>query len=183
MGGGESSPGSPAPPYIERTGTLSIAIMSRYWRDAPYDGTQLLLLLALADYADDRGYCFPTQKQLAQKCRCSERHVRNLMKDLIADGVVRVIDNKGNNRYQLMPVGYLSTGTTVPPEKISAGTPDPIDRNPSSYTTGNPLPNNHQEPSITTNKEATYKCSWCGREDIPKTKRCYCSHARMNGGY
>ena len=102
------------------------------------------------------------------------------MKDLIADGVVRVIDNKGNNRYQMMPVG------TYPQEpqfhrKISAGTPVPIDRNSSSYTTGNPLPNNHQEPSITTNKEAApISVPGVAEKISPKTKRCTCSHARMN---
>ena len=157
---------------------MSISIMSAYWRDAPYDGTQLLLLLALADYANDSGYCYPTQKKLAEKCRCTERHVRSLMKSLVADGVVRVIDNHRNNRYQLLPI-KLSTGTTVPPEKISAGTTVPTDRNPSSYETGNPLPTNHQEPSITTNTE-TRDCSWCGRKDIPAAKRCTCSHGRMN---
>ena len=157
---------------------MSISIMSRYWRDAPYDGTQLLLLLALADYADDSGYCYPTQKKLAEKCRCTERHVRSLMKTLVADGVVRVIENSGNNRYQLQPI-KLSTGTPVPPEKISAGATVPTNRKPSSYDTGNPLPNNHQEPSITTNTE-TRDCSWCGRKDIPEGKRCSCSHGRMN---
>ena len=91
--------------------------MSAYWRDAPYDGTQLLLLLALADYANDAGIAIQ-QKKLAEKCRCTERHVRSLMKTLVADGVVRVIENSGNNRYQLLPI-KLSTGTTVPPEKIS----------------------------------------------------------------
>lgn len=166
-------------PHNERNTQLSIDIMAKYWRDAPYDGTQLLLLLALADYANDSGYCFPTQKTLAEKCRCTERHVRSLMKTLVADGVVRIIENKGNNRYQLLPIGYLSTGTPVPPEKISAGTPVPTDRKPSSYDTGNPLPNNHQEPSITTNTE-TRDCSWCGRKDIPVAKRCTCSHGRMN---
>ena len=160
---------------------MSISIMSRYWRDAPYEGTQLLLLLALADFANDSGYCFPTQKTLAEKCRCTERHVRSLMKNLVADGVVRVIENGGNNRYQLLPVGHLSTGTPVPPENISAGTTVPTDRNPSSGSTGNPLPNNHQEPSITTNREPKFRnCSWCGRTDVKVGKRCTCSHARMN---
>jgi len=102
------------------------------------------------------------------------------MKTLVADGVVRVIENTGNNRYQLMPIPKLSTGTPVPPENISAGTPVPVDRNPSSYDTGNPLPNNHQEPSITINKDEYRTCSWCGRTDVKIDKKCTCSHARMN---
>lgn len=158
--------------------------MSKYWRDAPYDGTQLLLLLALADHANDSGYCFPTQKQLAQKCRCSDRQVRSLLKTLIDDGVVKVIKNGKNNSYQLYPVKELYTGSTVPPEETSTGSPLPTHRKPTSGHSGNPLPNNHQEPSITVNKEpATYNCAWCSRKDIPEGKRCYCSHARMNGGY
>ena len=164
--------------------TLSIDLMTHYWRDAPYDGTQLLLLLAMADHANGSGKCWPTQKQLAQKCRCSDRHVRTLLKRLIEDEVIRVLENGTNNAYQMYPIGYFSTGTPVPQEESSAGTPDPVLRNSGWGESGTPLPNNHQEPSITVNEEpATYNCAWCARKDIPKGKRCYCSHARMNGGY
>ena len=81
--------------------------MAKYWRDAPYDGTQLLLLLALADYANDSGYCFPTQKQLAEKCRCSERHVRSLMKNFVEDGVD---EDAGDNTFQTFDDYLISLG-------------------------------------------------------------------------
>src|SRR5664279_2074575 len=41
--------------------------------------TPKLVLMALADEADDRGFCFPSQKHIADKCNISERGARRLI--------------------------------------------------------------------------------------------------------
>jgi hypothetical protein len=67
--------------------------MGRVWASAPAEGRELLLLLALADNAnDDGGECWPSHRTLAKKCRCSVRHVKRLLatlaeRDLITIGV------------------------------------------------------------------------------------------------
>ena len=38
---------------------MSIAWMNRVWQEAPLEGNLLMLLLKLADNANDQGYCFP----------------------------------------------------------------------------------------------------------------------------
>jgi hypothetical protein len=61
--------------------------------------------LALADFANDDGVCFPSQRTLARKARCSENYVRVAVKRMIADGFVGIIEgSKGRGRatiYQL----------------------------------------------------------------------------------
>jgi Helix-turn-helix domain len=44
-----------------------------------------LVLMALADEADDRGFCFPSHRHLANKCSISERSVRRMIGLLAAD--------------------------------------------------------------------------------------------------
>ena len=55
---------------------MSIKAMSWVWDNSPYEGVGLLVHLALADFADDQGVCWPSQKRISDKCKSSERHVR-----------------------------------------------------------------------------------------------------------
>jgi hypothetical protein len=57
---------------------MSIKIMSRVWEQSKQGGSQLLLLLAIADNANDAGFAWPGQKYLAQKIRMSERSIPRL---------------------------------------------------------------------------------------------------------
>jgi len=49
----------------------------------PLPPTPKLVLMALADEADDRGYCFPSQRRLADKCSITERSVRRMLALLV----------------------------------------------------------------------------------------------------
>ncbi|AUZ06334.1 hypothetical protein ADP71_31560 [Vitreoscilla sp. C1] len=58
---------------------MSIKLMSQVW-DLPRETLnqgQKLILLALCDYANDDGECYPSQYKLADRCSCTERAVRN----------------------------------------------------------------------------------------------------------
>ena len=48
-----------------------------------------MLLLALADWADDWGYCHPSIEQMAVKCRQTERNIINLLSELEKAGEMR----------------------------------------------------------------------------------------------
>ena len=56
-----------------------------------------LLLLAIADHANDDGLCYPSQKRLAVKVACSVRQIRNLIATLVSDGLVEIVE-RGNGR-------------------------------------------------------------------------------------
>lgn len=49
-----------------------------------------LVLMALADAADDAGQCWPSLRTLAAKCCVSERTVQRVMKDFERMGLLLV---------------------------------------------------------------------------------------------
>ena len=87
---------------------MSIKVMSLVWEHYPEGGTNLLALLALADYSDDDGRCFPSISSIAKKIRLKHRQAQRLVHKLINDGYVRVIGNQqggwhgDTRRYQIM---------------------------------------------------------------------------------
>ena len=85
---------------------MSIRWITKVWSDSPYDGTRLLIHLALADISHDDGRFFASQSNLSTKGRCSVEYVRKVINEMIADGHLKII-TKGNSRgnatvYQLI---------------------------------------------------------------------------------
>lgn len=76
---------------------MSIKYMNRVWEIEELKGGRLLVMLALADHANDAGECWPSQPHLAKKARLNERQVRRVIDSLVEDGYVAVID-KGIGR-------------------------------------------------------------------------------------
>ncbi len=86
---------------------MSVFIMSQVWRNSPNKGVELLIELALADFADDAGYSFPSIDTIAQKARCSRRYVMETIRALEVSGRVLVEPNmgpRGTNIYRFMPM-------------------------------------------------------------------------------
>lgn len=102
---------------------MSIRVMSRVWDHSAQVGGPLLLLLALADFADDDGYCWPKQANLATKARCSVRAVRYQLERLTAAGEIERSDGRGRG---VGSVYRILTGLaqTTKPAEIAAFTPD-----------------------------------------------------------
>jgi len=92
---------------------MSIKVMTRVWEYSQAAGTPLLVLLSLADFADDDGECWPSISTIARKCRlASDRHVQRVIHDELEArlGEVVVIRNEGkasskgglrSNRYRI----------------------------------------------------------------------------------
>mgnify|MGYP003137059526 CR=1 FL=1 len=66
--------------------------MSQVWSySKARHNSQLLLLLAIADYAhDDGGGAYPSIRTLADRCRMSERNVQYLIAELVDSGELEV---------------------------------------------------------------------------------------------
>lgn len=103
---------------------MSIKWISRVWEESPYEGRRLLLHLALADFANDEGTCFPSQKTLALKARTTEQWVSTSIRQMVKDGLLEVIA-RGNGRgnasmYRLLKgqtqFGENEKGETQSPE-------------------------------------------------------------------
>jgi len=86
---------------------MSIALMTATW-DLRMPPSHKLVLLALADWANDRGgSCFPSIRRIAERSSISERQAQRYMRSLELDGWLTVVGNRtggkpGNSRhYQL----------------------------------------------------------------------------------
>ena len=123
-----------------------------------------LVLMALADEADDSGFCFPSQGRIARKCSITDRSVRRLIGKLVALRHVAIEQRFNRNRgrtsngYQLLcepprtdcpgglDAGFRGTRTTLSGGigQCCPGAPDSAVRvtttYPRSYPNTPPLP-------------------------------------------
>jgi len=91
--------------------------MSHVWDNANASGGELLVLLALADHANDKGVCWPGVARVARKARMSERHVQRILRKLQRAGQLTMkagAGNKGTNLYQIPMGGDKLSGVTFP---------------------------------------------------------------------
>lgn len=58
--------------------------MSALWEDGPTDPTEKLVLLAIADHANDEGMAYPSMAGIAAKCSLTERGARGIIRRLEA---------------------------------------------------------------------------------------------------
>lgn len=78
--------------------------MTLVWQHSKQKGSALIMLLAIADHADDAGVAYPGVESLAQKCRMSERNIRYLGESLAQSGELEIVLNagpRGTNLYKL----------------------------------------------------------------------------------
>ena len=90
---------------------MSIKVMSIIWERSERSGSELLLLLALADHADDSGNCYPSVARLAAKTRMSERSVQYMLRSLVESGELQIQQGGGRsntNIYRLCPPPAVS---------------------------------------------------------------------------
>jgi len=75
---------------IARSGELPVSIRAIRWAWQARAATAKLVLLALADMADEAGYCFPSHDHLAHKCEVSESTVRRMLNMLASRKLLRI---------------------------------------------------------------------------------------------
>lgn len=107
--------------------------------------SQKIVLLALADCANDEGHCWPSMATLAKKCSKGERTVQGVIKELVSAGHLtrNEVAGKGCN-YTVHPRSdcapqnpHPRKGCATPPQRLR-DTPAAAADKPSK---------NHQEPS------------------------------------
>lgn len=97
---------------------MSIRVMTLVWDGYPGGGSELLALLALADWSDDDGRCWPSIASIAKKTRLSPDQARRVVHRLINAGYLAVRDGKdggrSSRRYQIK-LGFLTPGAHATP--------------------------------------------------------------------
>jgi len=73
--------------------------MTFVWDGFPSSGSELLIMLALADWCDDRGgSLYPSIKAVGEKARVGEKHARNIMHKLEAGSYLAVVGNHAGGK-------------------------------------------------------------------------------------
>ncbi|MGM1058949.1 helix-turn-helix domain-containing protein [Saccharothrix sp. Mg75] len=96
--------------------------MTWVWEHAEAAGTDLLLMLAIADSADDQGRnAWPSISDLSRKTRLDERTVQRRLKRLHDQGriAIEVGGGRRRNRYAIL-MTPSSTPSTLPPSNRPA---------------------------------------------------------------
>ena len=160
---------------------MSVRTMARVWAESQLAGTDLLMLLAIADFADDEGNAYPAVGTLASKCRMSARNANYILTALQASGELRVLKNegpKGTNRYRIMlaqlgheplkPIAALKRASPLKPAappspeagctpeavftlKLASPTPEAHFPKPLKPTSDEPSLNHQEPPTLARN--------------------------------
>jgi hypothetical protein len=95
---------------------MSIKVMTDVWAYAGCKGSELLILLALADFADDNGEnIYPSMQTLARKSRMSDKQARRVVQNLVKLGLIEIIEaggwDRGRNRSNSYRILLENLGT------------------------------------------------------------------------
>lgn len=92
---------------------MAVRILSLVWDGYPGGGTELLALLALANWSDDEGRCWPSIAAIGKKTRLSRSQAQRVVHRLIETGYVAVTGNEtggppGSTRQYLINLDMLT---------------------------------------------------------------------------
>lgn len=114
--------------------------------------TRKIVLLALADYADDENRCWPSMRTLAEKSSLTERAVRNAIRDLEEIGYLTTESRNRPNGSQTSNVYWLNVPGGAE-RRSGAPSPETTPPEPSS----NPQENTPPTPS---DDERAFEAIW-----------------------
>lgn len=106
---------------------MSVQATSYVWEHSTQKGTNLLLLLAIANIADTRGFAYPGVKRLAKDIRMSERNTQRAIHECEESGELEVRRNAGphgTNIYWIvmndtLPLFAPGGGDNLTPDRLA----------------------------------------------------------------
>ena len=124
---------------------MSIRIMSQVWNMEIDDSTTKLTLMALADFSDDEGYCYPSYEVLAKKISKSKRTAIRAVEKLTELGFLQKEKrelNDGTSRTNLYKIVSENERVTQTP---------PMMTNEKERVTSMTLPSDTDDTRVVTN--------------------------------
>jgi hypothetical protein len=101
---------------------MSIAVSSRVWKFSRHKSGNLLVLLAVADHADEEGNAWPGIDRLARMTRLSDRHVRRCLNALLETGELEIMPESspsGGTLYRIRLEFLAAEIGTATPTKVT----------------------------------------------------------------
>lgn len=95
---------------------MSIRVMSHVWKHSQAKGGDLLVLLAIADFADDSGTAYPSIATLGLKARLDGRNVQRSIRRLIRAGELTLGERQGPHGTNLYMVANCHPANCHPGE-------------------------------------------------------------------
>lgn len=127
---------------------MSTHILSSCWSLTGMSPTQKLVLISLADQANDDGVCWPSIRRMSERTCLSDRAIRDAVAWLSASGILAVTHRyNSSNVYTITAANFVPVSADHAPPAPNAGTPCAKRRTPLRQ-----MPPNHQgtvrEPSV-----------------------------------
>lgn len=144
---------------------MSVKVMARVWEYFPSGGTELLALLALADWSDDEGNCFPSMSSIAKKIRLSESQTRRAVHSLIDSDYLLVLANAmggapGSSRKYQVNLGRLTPSMDdTPTPSMDATRRDSVDERGTASTGDTPI---KMETGVMDARDGCHPCAETG---------------------
>ncbi len=113
---------------------MSIRVMTWVWEQSQAEGLERLVLLAIADNANDQGgNAWPSVQTLRTKAKVSERTVQRAVRRLVALGELRVSQGAGQNGVNVYTVVMTPRPAVTPPDSHPV-TETPVAETPGGVT-------------------------------------------------
>lgn len=111
--------------FLSAGAAMSIKVMTAVWEHAPFKGGKLLILLALADFANERGICWPSIPTLAKKARLTGRQAFAIIAELERKKAITIDHGTGPHGCNTYRVNFLQgVKSASDPLKFSTPTPE-----------------------------------------------------------
>jgi hypothetical protein len=158
---------------------MSVALMTEVWK-INLPASEKLVLLALADCANDEGGCWPSMATLTKKCSKGERTVQAAIKALVDAGHLTRKERLGKGCfYTVHPRNNCTPAETAPPQKLTQ-TPAEIADKPSrtiNVDKANALPT--KRASVPAMPEGVELNVWNDFLELRKAKRAPLSNTAL----
>jgi hypothetical protein len=114
--------------------------------DSNLPPTEKLLMVSLAEFADENGLCWPSKETLSRRAQVSKRTVDKYIKLLAADGWISVSENRGrrSNSYNLN-LGKIYN--PQPCKTCMSEVQSMLQVRPAAHVAPEPLYNHHRTPA------------------------------------
>lgn len=107
---------------------MAIALMTAVWK-LEIAATEKMVMLALADWANEQAQCWPSMAQLAKKSGLTDRSLRAIVGRLVEARLLTRVENIGKGVFYTIHPGTCCPPETASPRNETSRTPEAASAN------------------------------------------------------